>query len=304
MKIDLINIPLFYGCDRPGVEEGPKVLSDNGLKNLLTEYGNEVVREETIDVPPCSEEDKYKAHPQIKYLESVKTTNEALAQRVEAALKEGLLPFNIGGDHALGMGSLAGISCALGNEVGVLWIDAHADINTPQTSPSGNSHGMPLAVSMGEGLEELCNLHFKGQKVHPNNCFIIGARSVDDGEVALIDRLGINVWYMEELRERGMAAIIRELFTILDQRGLKDLHLSYDIDSLDMSLVPGTGTPVPNGMNLDESQELISAILQSGKVRSIDFVEFNPKRDHEDQVTLHSCLTMLRAFAQALGTLS
>lgn len=303
MHIDLIKVPLFYGCDREGVEHGPQTLIDHGLIELFSKTGNTVRDRGFIQVPVIDREDKYRTHDHMKYLDGIIQTNEALADEVVRSIADGYIPFTVGGDHSLGLGSLAGASKALGNDIGVVWIDAHADINTPETSPSGNIHGMPLGASMGEGHESLTELYYKGRKVDPRNCFIIGARSVDDGEVALIDKLGLNVWYMEEIREKGMGIIIMELMELLHQRNIKDIHISYDIDSLDASLVPGTGTPVVNGMEYDESEQLIKGVIETGLVRSIDFVEFNPKRDHADGITLRSVLRMAKAFSEALGSL-
>lgn len=301
MKIDIIKVPLFYGCDREGVEKGPQALLDNGLLELFSAAGNDVRDKGFVNVPQVPVSDKYKAHPHMKYLDAILSTTEDLAQLVSGSLSDGRLPFTVGGDHALGLGTLAGTSKVNGRDIGIIWIDAHADINTPETSPSGNIHGMPLGASLGEGDNRLTNLFFHGQKVDPRNCFIIGARSIDDGEVEIIDRLGINVWYMEEIREKGMGIIILELMELLKARNLMDIHISYDIDSLDARLVPGTGTPVVDGMELDESARLIQAIIATDLVRSIDFVEFNPQRDTTDRITLHSALHMLKAFANALG---
>ncbi len=303
MKIDIIKVPLFYGCDRPGAEEGPQTLMDHGLVSLLEESGNEVRDKGFVNVPCVEEKDKHRAHPHMKYMDAIITAAEDLAHRVASSLEEGALPFTVGGDHALALGSLAGTSKVNGSEIGIVWIDAHADINTPETSPSGNIHGMPLGASMGEGHPALTELFYKGRKVNPRNCFIIGARSVDDGEVEMIDRLGINVWYMDEIRERGMGIIILELMELLKERNIMDLHVSYDIDSLDAALVPGTGTPVVNGLEYDESEKLIRSLIKTELVRSIDFVEFNPVRDQPNQITLRSAMRMIGAFSEALGEL-
>lgn len=302
MHIDLVKVPLFYGCDREGVENGPQTLMDHGLEEIFTKAGNHVRDRGFVTVPVLNKEDKYKAHDHMKYLDGVIETNEALAEEVGQSIKDHYLPFTIGGDHSLGLGSIAGVTKVLGNEVGVIWIDAHADINTAESSPSGNIHGMPLGASMGAGHDALKNLYYEGRKVDPHNCFIIGARSVDDGEVTLIDELGINVWYMEEIRDKGMGIVLMELMELLEKRNIKDIHISYDIDSLDSALVPGTGTPVEDGMEYDESEQLIKGIIETEKVRSIDFVEFNPCRDNADQITLRSVLRMATAFAEALGS--
>ncbi len=300
MNIDIIKVPLFYGCDREGVEQGPRTLIESGLVDLLERHCNTVRDRGYVTVPPLNGEDKYKAHPELKYLDGVTETAENLARAAERSFRDGYLPLTVGGDHSLALGTLAATSKANGNDIGVIWIDAHADFNTSQITPSGNIHGMPLAASVGEGHEKLVNIYYKGQKVDPRNCFILGARSVDDGEVEIIDRLGVNVWYMEEIRDKGMGIIILELLELLKKRQIRDLHISYDIDSLDSSLVPGTGTPVADGLWFDESEKLIRGILETGMVRSVDFVEFNPVRDRDDR-TLKASLRMLEAFARGLG---
>lgn len=301
MKIDLIKVPLYYGCDRPGVEQGPQILEDNGIADLFAQAGNDVRDTGYVDVPQVGEEAKYESHPKMKFLSQVLEANTNLADASLKSLKEGRLPFVVGGDHSIGLGSLAATSQANGKDIAVIWIDAHADINTAETSPSGNIHGMPLGASFGEGEGELTDFYRPGEKVDPQNCFILGARSVDDGEVEIIDRRGLNVWYQEEIRDKGMGVVILELKELLERRQIKDIHISFDIDSLDSSLVPGTGTPVANGMQYDEAKDLISALIGTGLVRSIDFVEFNPVRDDVNQITLKSSLEMLKAFAQALA---
>lgn len=304
MKIDIIKVPLFYGCDKEGVEDGPQMLVDNGLIELLTKSGNEVRDLGAVNVPCLTKQDKYRAHKTMKYLDAIIETNVELAETVAGSLNRGHLPFTLGGDHSLGLGTLAGTTKVNGSDIGVVWIDAHADINTALTSPSGNIHGMPLGASLGEGYDALVNLSYQGQKVKPQNCFIIGARSIDDGEVEMIDRLGINVWYMEEIREKGIGIVIQETLELLARRGITDVHISYDIDSLDAALVPGTGTPVEDGLMYDESEKLIRSLIGTGLVRSIDFVEFNPKTDNTESVTFKSAMRMLRAFAGALGALN
>lgn len=300
MKIDFIKVPLFYGCDRPGVDKGPDVLIENGIVEMFEKYGNEINDKGNVLVNTYSVEEKYSSHPKMKYFKGVVETNEDLAKKVGDSLKNGRMPFTIGGDHSLGLGSLAGVSSAIGNDFAVIWIDAHADINTVESSPSGNIHGMPLGASFGVGAEELKNLYFKGKKVKANNAFIIGARSVDDGEVEIIDDESVNVWYMEEMRDKGMDIIIDEVLTLLKKKGIGNIHISYDIDSLSSELVPGTGTPVENGMDYTQSEKLVNALIATGLVRSIDFVEFNPVIDKND-VTLKSVLKMLEVYAKALG---
>lgn len=300
MKIDIIEVHSFYGCDRPGVEKGPEVLRQNGLKEILEKSGNEVIDETEIDIMEVRPEDKFRKSSSMKYLDAVVDTNEKLAEEVRKTSLQGILPLTVGGDHSLGLGTLAGTSSVYGNDMGVIWIDAHADINTPETSPSGNTHGMPLGASLGHGSPHFTSLFREGIKVKPSNTFILGARSVDEGEMELIDREGISVWYADEIHDKGMGIVIMELLDLIEKKGIKDIHISFDIDSLDESLVPGTGTPVEDGLMPDETAKLIKAIIDTGKVRAVDFVEFNPQLD-KDGITLKSSLQMLSAFSDALG---
>ncbi|WP_312651171.1 arginase [Proteiniclasticum sp.] len=302
MKIELIGFPMFYGCDRPGVEHGPDKLRENGIVDILKKYTNEVNDNGNIEVTQVDTDKKYASHKSMKYLNEVVEGNVRLAKAVEGAINKGGLPFVVGGDHSLGLGSLAGVKSAREDDFAVIWIDAHADLNVTESSPSGNIHGMPLGASAGLGDISLTSLYHEGQKVKPENIYIIGLRSVDDGEEVIIKEHGINIWRMTDIRQRGMDTIIDELLSKISASGIKKIHLSYDIDSLDDQLVPGTGTPVAGGLEIDESKKLVQSIIQTGKVGSIDFVEFNPVIDRND-ITLHSSLSMLDAFSEALGNI-
>lgn len=302
MKIELIGFPMFYGCDRPGVEQGPDMLRENGLVELFKKNNIEISDKGNIEVELVNTDKKYAGHKTMKYLKQVVDGNERLGKEVEDTLNHGKMAFVIGGDHSLGLGSLAGVKASYKDDFAVIWIDAHADLNVTESSPSGNIHGMPLGASAGLGDDILVSLYAEGQKVKPENIYIIGLRSVDEGEEIIIKENGINIWRMTDIRERGMSAVIEELLTKLEKSGIKRIHLSYDIDSLDMKLVPGTGTPVEDGLLMDESKELVSGIIRTGHVGSIDFVEFNPVIDKEN-ITLNSCLSMLETFTEELGKL-
>jgi len=302
MKIELIGFPMFYGSDRPGVEYGPDKLRENGLIELFEKNDIEVTDKGNIEVEIVGTDKKYKGHKTMKYLKQVVEGNERLGKAVEDALNQGKISFVIGGDHSLGLGSLAGVRASYKDDFAVIWIDAHADLNITESSPSGNIHGMPLGASAGLGDKILTSLYNDEQKVKPRNIYLIGLRSVDEGEELIIKEQEIKIWRMSDIRERGMDEIISELMHKLKNEGTKKIHISYDIDSLDMSLVPGTGTPVKDGLMIPESKKLLSAILQTGMVGSIDFVEFNPTIDKENK-TLESCMSILETFTEELGKL-
>jgi arginase len=291
-------MPLFYGCDRPGVEKGPDILRENNLNEIFKKnhYINDLGN---INVDYIESKDKFLENNKLKYLTQVVDANNRLANKVYEALTNNTLPFVIGGDHSLALGSLAGSSKYHGNDLAVIWIDAHGDINTEETSPSGNIHGMPLASSMGIGYEKLTSIFFDDFKVKPENVFILACRDLDQGEIELIDKLSISVWTISDIQSKGIDTVISELLLMIKEKDIKNIHLSYDIDCLDPSYVPGTGTPVENGLTFKESEKLLSAILGTTLVKSIDFVEYNPDLDLNSK-TLETCTELLNVFSNKL----
>lgn len=292
MNISIIGMPLFYGCDKPGVEKGPKELRKNNLMNIF-EQNHNVYDLGDIEVEKVNAEDKFLSNSKLKYLNEVVTANNGLAAKVLNAFENNTLPFIIGGDHSLSLGSIAGASKFLGNDLAVIWIDAHGDINTHETSPSGNIHGMPLAASMGIGYEKLTSIFFNDVKIKPENVFILACRDLDDGEVELIENLNMNVWTNEDINNRGTDVVINELLSLIKEKNIKDIHLSYDIDCLDPEYVPGTGTPVSDGLSFNESKVLLESIFSTSLVRSIDFVEYNPDLDKNNK-TIETCIELLK----------
>lgn len=297
MTINIIGVPLFLGCDRPGVEKGPDTLRSHKILNIFEDTGHEIYDLGNIYVPKLPIEDKYCDHYNMKYLSQVADVNKNLAHLVYSSLKSDSFPFIIGGDHSLGLGSLTGVSKFFGKDLAVIWVDAHGDINTPETSPTGNIHGMPLAAAMGLGHERLINLYFNGVKVKPENVYIVGARDLDEGEIKLIEDHKLNLWTSEDIQKKGMDAVVEELKSALKASGVNNVHLSFDIDSLDSALVPGTGTPVAQGPSLEEIKNLLSGIFSTKLIKSMDFVEFNPSIDKND-LTLNNCLDILSFIAE------
>lgn len=300
MKIDFIKMPMYYGSDIPGVELGPDKIIEEGIESIFNKYGITTEVKNDVLVEKVSEKDKYKDHKNLKFLTPIKNAVKNLANKVHNSLKLGNLPFVIGGDHALAIGSLAGVSGAIGNDFAVIWVDAHTDINDIESSPSGNIHGMPIAASFNLGHEDLVNVHFDGAKIKPENVYIIGARSVDNGEYDIIKKYNVNVWYMNDIRTKGVEKCLDEIINDIESKGIDKIHLSYDIDSMDEKLVPGTGTPVEGGLDYEQSEIIIRTLVQTKLINSIDFVEFNPKKDI-DGITLKSVLKMLNIFAEELG---
>ncbi|SCJ97059.1 Arginase [uncultured Clostridium sp.] len=298
MNISIIGMPLFYGCDRPGVEKGPDILRENNLDKIL-EKNHHVIDLGNIDVDHIESKDKFLENDKLKYLKQVVDANNRLAFKVYEALTNNTLPFTIGGDHSLALGSIAGSSKYFGNDLGVIWIDAHGDINTEVTSPSGNIHGMPLAASMGVGYDKLTSIFFDSFKVKPENVFILACRDLDQGEVELIDKLKINVWNIDQIQNGDLDKIISDLLSKIKEKNIKNIHLSYDIDCLDPEYVPGTGTPVDNGLTFEESKKILKAILGTSLVKSIDFVEYNPELDSNNR-TKETCIELLNIISTEL----
>lgn len=298
MDISIIGMPLFYGCDKPGVEKGPEVLRRNKLIEILEE--NHFVTDiGDIDVDIIEPNNKFAYSNKMKYLEEVVSANNRLASKVVNSLENYSFPFVIGGDHSLALGSLAGSSHFYGDNLGVIWIDAHGDINTEETSPSGNIHGMPLAASMGFGYEKLTSIFFDKIKVKPENVFILGCRDLDAGELTLIEQHDINVWNISDIQNRGIDIVLKELIETIKLRNIKNVHLSYDIDCLDPEYVPGTGTPVHNGLTFEESKKLLDCIFSTSLVKSMDFVEYNPELDQNNK-TLETCIELLKLISRSL----
>ena len=283
MEIDIIEMPIYYGSGIYGVQKGPEYLRETGCDLC---YAN------PVNVPYMADEDMYRDSDKVKYLSSVVEANCNLAEKVEASLKEGHFPIIVGGDHSLGLGSIAGISHITGPEnLGVFWIDAHGDFNDENTSPSGNIHGMPLAASAGIGIKELTDLYFEGIKINPENIYIIGARDLDPGEIILLREAGVNLWTTQDILERGAEKIVAEAVDIAESRCFDHIHISFDIDVMDSELVPGTGTPVKGGIDEEQTMNIIRTIFETDKVKSFDFVEFNPELDVEN-ITLNRCRYM------------
>lgn len=299
MNISIISMPLFYGCDNPGVENGPKVLRDNNLINIFKKNHN-VTDMGDVYVEHTDAINKYVANKKMKYLDEVINANIELANKVYSALENNTLPITIGGDHSLALGSVAGTSKYHGNDnIAVVWVDAHGDINTDETTPSGNIHGMPLAASMGIGHSDLTNLYFNGQKVKPENIFLLGVRDLDIGELELISKNNLNLWKIQDIQYRGINTVLDEFKASLKDKNINNIHLSFDIDGLDPSYVPGTGTPVENGLTFLEGQNILETILDTNLVRSIDFVEFNPALDKNNR-TIETCTELLKIISNSL----
>jgi len=282
-KVKIIGVPMDLGSGRRGVDMGPSAIRIAGLNPGIARLGYEVTDAGNIHVhpPEAVPRTDVRAH----YLPEIALVVQKLASRVEAVLDEGAIPVVLGGDHSIAAGSGAGVAAyhrQRGQSIGILWLDAHTDINTPQTSPSGNIHGMPLAALLGHGPQELTHVAGFAPKVKPENTVIIGARSVDPGEKDLIRALGIRVYTMSEVDERGMAVCVREAIGIAS-KGTAGFHLTVDMDFIDPLYAPGVGTAERGGATYREAHLAMETIADSGKVLSVEVTEVNPLFDVANQ---------------------
>jgi len=288
--VHIIGVPMDLGASRRGTDMGPSALRIAGLGAAIREMGYQVAREEDIAVPSMetrsSEDSKARFKPQIL---SVCTT---LAGRVKEILDEDNFPLVIGGDHSIAMGTVAGAAAHFrdrNEEMGLIWFDAHGDMNIPGVSPSGNIHGMPLAHLLGRGDPDLAGIMGFSPKVNSKKVALIGIRDIDAGERKIIRESGIHVFTMRDIDEMGMAKVAREAMEIVtnDTGGF---HVSFDVDGCDPSVIPGSGTLVHGGVRFREAHLLLEYCADSRKMMSMEVVELNPFLDHGNvsaERTLH-----------------
>lgn len=273
--VRIIGVPIDLGADRRGVDMGPSAIRYAGLHGRLKKLGWKVEDVGNIDVPIA--ETREIKDPLLKYLPEISEVNQKLYPLVAQAINDGVIPLVIGGDHSLGIGSLAG--CAVsGKQFGVIWFDTHGDYNTVDTTSSGNIHGMPLAVANGIGVEELIGIGGSGRKIKEENTVIIGARDFDDEEREMIRKSKITVFTMSDIDRLGMEEAVRQGLEIAKQ-GTDGVHISFDLDVLDPSEAPGVGTPVQGGMTYREAHLAMEMVAEFQCLLSMDVVEVNPILD-------------------------
>jgi arginase len=267
---------LDLGAGRRGVDMGPSAIRYAGLEARIGDLGREVTDcgDVRAPVPEATEVGDTRA----RFLEPIKHACERVANLVAWADGEGLLPLVLGGDHSVAMGTLGGMAKRRGSG-GVLWIDAHGDLNRPETSPTGNVHGMPLAAALGVAGEPFESAEYPSPSV--TTAALVGIRSLDPGERALIRELGLRVYTMSEIDERGVQACVREALEHL--AGSSFVHVSVDLDAVDPMFAPGVGTPVRGGLSYREAHLALELVAQSGLADSFDIVEVNPILDRENE---------------------
>ena len=261
-----------------------------GLGAALRKLGHRLEVEEDIYVPAM--ETRQPEDVKARFKPEILAVCRQLANRVQDVIGEGAFPLIIGGDHSIAMGSISGAAAHYrerSEKMGLIWFDAHGDMNLPGVSPSGNIHGMPLSHMLGKGDEDLRNIKGFSPKVAPENVALIGIRDIDAVERRIINESGIHTFTMREIDEHGMAKVARRALEIVND-GTAGYHLSFDVDGCDPTVIPGTGTAVPGGIDFREAHLLLEYIADDGKMTSMDVVELNPFLDEKNlsaERTLH-----------------
>jgi arginase len=285
-KIRIIGVPMDLGASRRGVDMGPSALRVAGLQARIKQLGHQVEDIGNISVKQA-EEMSY-GEKRAKYIAEISDACNDLGTIVQKSLDEGFMPLVLGGDHSIAAGSISGVSAHFRNEkksVGCIWLDAHSDMNTPETSPSGNVHGMPLSAIMGYGTEELSDLFGFQPKIEPQNVVLVGVRDLDAHERKFIKKLGVKAFTMREIDERGMREVMSDAlkYAMDDTEGVA---VSLDMDFVDPSDAPGVGTPVRGGVTYREAHLAMEMIADSETMVSMEIVEINPIIDEHNRTAL------------------
>jgi arginase len=278
-RVTLIGVPLDLGAGRRGVDMGPSAIRVAGVHERVRQLGLDV--DDWGDLPVKIQETQGAGDPRLKYLNEILEICGELRDRVERALGAGGMPVVLGGDHSVAIGTIAGLARhhhRKKQKLGLVWFDAHADANTAETTPSGNIHGMPLAVVLGLGAPSLVNLAGHSPMVDGARAALVGIRDVDEAERANVRASGIGAFTMRDIDERGMRAVMEEAIKRASA-GTAGIHVSVDMDGMDPELAPGVGTPVPGGISYREAHLAMEMLADTGKVISAELVETNPILD-------------------------
>jgi arginase len=282
-RVDVVGVPMDLGADRRGVDMGPSAIRYARLKESLEKLGIEVTDHGNLRVPVP--ESATPAEQNAKYYPIIKAVCDELATVVRDVIGQGGFPLVLGGDHSIAMGTIAGVARARGKAPGVIWVDAHGDINTPLTSPSGNVHGMPVHFALQE------------HAVDPQRMAFIGLRDVDEGEKRAIRELGVKAFAMSDIDRLGMSRVIDEALAIVAD-GEDSVHISFDMDGVDPREAPGVGTPVPGGITYREAHLLMEAVADSGTLGSLEITETNPILDSENRTAILAVELILSALGK------
>jgi arginase len=298
--IAIIGAPLDLGAGRRGVDMGPSAVRVANLNGRLVELGYQV--EDLGNVPVIQRESQAEVHSRAKYLPQIAETCTLVAEMVAEALGTGKFPLVLGGDHSIAVGSVSGAARHFhqrGEKLGLIWIDAHTDMNTPESSPSGNVHGMPLACCIGQGPGELTNIFGFSPKVDPANVALVGIRSVDGQERDIVQRSGVHAFTMRDIDERGMRSVFEEAIRVAGA-GTAGFHVSLDMDSVDPREAPGVGTPVEGGITYREAHLAMEMLGDTGRLTSMEVVEVNPVIDEANRTAILAVQLVMSAMGKRI----
>lgn len=295
--VHIINVPIDLGASRRGTDAGPSALRVAGLSREIEDLGFKIARQTDISVPSMETRDAKDTKARFK--DEILTVCEQLAVATFRAMKNDEWPLIIGGDHSIAMGSVSGVSKFYkesGQTMGLIWFDAHGDMNLPESSPSGNVHGMPLSHLLGMGDKDLSSIHGVHPAVTPDKVVLIGIRDIDDIERKIVNDSGVTAFTMRDIDLLGMKEVSRRAIEIVstDTAGF---HVSFDVDGCDPEVIPGSGTLVPGGVNFREAHLLLEECAANGNLRSMDVVELNPFLDKRN-ISAERTVTLIQS---ALG---
>ena len=279
MIVHLLGVPMDLGSGRRGVDMGPSAIRIAGVADRLMELGHKVVDEGDIVIKNM--EELKVGHERARYLGEIARAAAVIARKIERIMGLGHFPLVLGGDHSIAVGTVSGIAAHAQRQdqrVGLLWIDAHGDINTPETSPSGNIHGMPLAALLGFGADELIGVAGPPPKVHPANVALVGIRSLDAGEKKRLKETGVQVHTMSDIDRHGVHRVMQKALARVTD-GTDYVHVSFDLDAVDPTVAPGVGTPVKGGLDYREAHLIMEVLADAGVMTSLEMVEVNPILD-------------------------
>jgi arginase len=276
--VSFLSVPFDLGAGRKGVDLGPSAIIQAGLVRRLTQLGIDYIQEGEISSPVTT---KSSPNLQLKNMDEVVAVNTKLAEHVSGIVEKGNFPLILGGDHSIAIGTLSGLAQHYEN-LGVIWFDAHSDLNTEETSPSGNINGMSLAIGLGNGHPLLTQIQSDEPKIKPSNVVIIGSRQLDTAEKAYIRSSGVTCFTMHDIDRMGMGQVIEKALGILSS-ATDGIHLSFDVNCLDPLVAPGTNNPVPGGVSYREAHFALELLHESGLITSAEFVEVNPTSDSDNK---------------------
>jgi arginase len=301
-RVQILGVPLDLGGARRGVDMGPSAIRIAGLGERLAALGRVVIDRGNLATPIPETQEPGDASK--RYIQEIARVCEELYQQVTGALEAGALPIVLGGDHSLAAGSIgasADYAAARGHAIGVLWLDAHGDMNTPATTTTGNVHGMPLSALLGGEPAELARLGGRPPRprIEADRTALIGIRNLDPLEKARIRESGVHVFTMKDIDRDGIATVMERALTIVG-RGTAGVHVSFDLDVCDPAIAPGVGTPVKGGLDYREAHMVMEMIADSGLLRALDLVEINPILDSANQTAALGAELILSALGKQI----